>query len=377
MGLANFQLATRLTFGAGAAAEAGPIFKGLGLRRVLVITDAGVVKAGIAGRVVDSLSAAGLEHAVFDAVEPNPSIATVEKALALFRNASCDGLVAVGGGSPMDVAKAVGVLATNPGGVLDYVGIGKVLRPTPPLVAVPTTVGTGSEVTNFVVITDTAQRKKLVIGSPLAAPGYALLDPELVLGLPNGLVAGTAMDAMTHAVESVISTMASLFADAVALAAIRMIAENLEAALASRDVAPRASLLYASTLAGSAFSYARTGLVHGMAHPLSAFCDVPHGMANAILLPYVMAFNAPACDEALGRVAEALGAQRTPEAAVCAIERLSEAAGIPRHLREVGVTEEFIPLMAQDAFASGNAQVVNPRKPSLDEVLALYRQALG
>ena len=271
------------------------------------MTDAGLTRTGIPGRVAAALTQAGVESAIFDAVEANPSIETVERALQVYRDQGCDGLVAVGGGSPMDAAKAVGVLASNPGKLLDYVGLGKVARPLPILIAIPTTTGTGSEVTQFTVITDHAQRRKVVIGGPQVAPSHALLDPELVANLPAGLVGATAMDALTHAVESVISTFASPFTDGLALQAIRMIADNLPEPAAP---AARANLLYASTMAGMAFSYARTGLVHGMAHPLSAYYDVPHGLANAILLPHVLGYNAPACEPALARVAEALGQPR-------------------------------------------------------------------
>jgi alcohol dehydrogenase class IV len=235
------------------------------------------------------------------------------------------------------------------------------------------TTGTGSEVTQFTVITDHAQRRKVVIGSPWVAPAHALLDPELVANLPIGLLGATAMDALTHAVESVISTFASPFTDGLALQAIRMIATDLPA---PETLAARANLLYASTLAGMAFSYARTGLVHGMAHPLSAYYDVPHGLANAILLPHVLTYNAPACAPALARVAEALGQPPAAAAAIGAIRQLSRAAGIPPDLRAVGVTEEFIPQMSADAHQSGNAQLVNPRKPTLEDVAVLYRQAL-
>ena len=229
----------------------------------------------------------------------------------------------------MDAAKAVGILATNPGKLLDYVGLGKVVQPLPALIAIPTTTGTGSEVTQFTVITDHAQRRKVVIGGPQVAPSHALLDPELVANLPGGLLAATAMDALTHAVESVISTFASPFTDGLALEAIRLIDANLREARNAQAPAPRANLLYASTMAGLAFSYARTGLVHGMAHPLSAYYDVPHGLANAILLPHVLAYNAPACEAALARVAQAMGQPAHSAAAVAAIRQLGADAGIP------------------------------------------------
>jgi alcohol dehydrogenase class IV len=373
---ANFQVSTRVTFGPGALAAVGVIAKEGGLRRVLIVTDAGVVKAGIPRRVCEELAHAGVEGVIFDAVEANPSVETVDRVLETYQTQSCQGLLAVGGGSPMDAAKAAGALATNPGRLLDYVGIGKFPRPLPPLVAIPTTTGTGSEVTPFAIITDHAQRRKVVIGSPLMAPLHALLDPSLVANLPTGLLAATAMDALTHATESVISVFASPFSDSLALEAIRMISANLRKAVGTAALESRANLLYASTMAGMAFSYARVGLVHGMAHPLSAYYDVPHGLANAILLPHVLAYNTPTCETALCRVAQALGEPPTSAAAISAIRKLGADVGIPANLAAVGVTPEFIPEMSQDAFQSGNAQVVNPRKPTLDDIVGLYEQAL-
>ncbi len=374
--LANFQAATEVIYGPGAVARIGELAQRLTVARLLVVTDEGVSRAGITTRVTAALDGAGIDVAIFDGVEPNPSIETVEKALALYRDAVCEGVVAVGGGSPIDAAKAVATLATNRGELADYVGVGKIVQPLAPLLAVPTTVGTGSEVTTWAVITDLAQRKKVVLGSPLLAPHIAVLDPELVLSLPASLTASTGIDALTHAIESVISLFAGPFTDGLALEAIRLIAANLPAAVRVPELDPRANLLYASTMAGMAFSYARTALVHGMAHPLSAYYDVPHGLANAILLPAVLAFNLPACEAKLARVGVAMGTAASGQAAVQAVHQLNTQVGIPSRLSDVGVTEEFIPQMARDAFESGNAQVVNPRKPTYEQVVDLYRQAL-
>jgi len=374
--LRTFQAPTQLVFGPGAIARLGDLARELHLARMLIVTDPGVAKAGLATRALDILARAGVEGVVFADVEPNPSLATAERASALYLDSGCQALVAVGGGSPIDVAKAVGLRASNSEPLAAYIGIGKVTAPLPPLVTVPTTVGTGSEATAFAVLTDRAKHKKVVIGSPFLAPRWALLDPELVLTLPAALVASTGLDALTHAIESVISVFATPFSDGLALEAIHTIASNLRHAVRVAELESRAALLYASTMAGMAFSCARTGLVHGMAHPLGGYCDVPHGLANAILLPYVLAFNAPACKPGLARVAAAMGEPATAEAAIEAVRRLSADVGIPRRLSEVGVTEAYLPQMAQDAFESGNAQDVNPRKPTLQEVLDLYRQAL-
>ena len=346
------------------------------MTRALIVTDPGVAAAGVTERVASALAAGGVDSVIFDAVEPNPSLETVQKGVDRYREAGCTGIVAVGGGSPMDAAKGVGIMATNPGELMTYVGVGKVVNPLPPLIAIPTTIGTGSEVTQYAVVTNKSLRKKVVLGSPLITPDFALLDPELVVSMPAGLAAATGMDALTHAVESVVSVFATPFSDALGLEAIRLVKENLPAAVASTALEPRGNMLYASAMAGMAFNIARTGLVHGMSHPLSAYCGVPHGLANAILLPYVMAYNTPACEASLARVAEALGEKPQPQAAIEAMRRLGSEVGIPARLSEVEVTDAFIPNMAQDAFESGNAQVVNPRKPSLAEVTELYHQAL-
>ena len=374
--VALFQLGTSVTFGPGALAGIGQAARELGLGKALIITDPGVNAAGITGRVAQALALADIESVVFDAVEPNPSLETAEKAAARYRETGCSGIIAVGGGSPMDAAKGAGVLLANPGDLMAYVGVNKVAQALPPLIAVPTTVGTGSEVTRFAVLTNTAQRRKLVLASALLMPHSALLDPELVYGMPAGLVAATGMDALTHAIESIISVFASPFSDALGLEAIHMITRHLPPAVRSADKEARASLLYASCLAGMAFNSARTGLVHGMSHPLSSYYGVPHGMANAILLPYVLAFNAPTCEGGLARIAGAMGQPAQAQAAIEAVCRLSAEVGIPARLGQVQVDETFIPNMAQDAFESGNAQLINPRKPTLAEVIELYRQAL-
>jgi alcohol dehydrogenase class IV len=374
--LATFQAPTLLHFGPGATSKIAEVAATLRADRLLVITDAGLVRCGVAARVLDVLGEIGVEGVVFDDVEPNPSIETVERAHSLYQEAGCAGIVVVGGGSPIDVAKGVGVLVSNPGPLISYFGTGKVSAGLPPLLAVPTTAGTGSEVTMYAVITDQAQRKKLVIGSPLVVPGYAFLDPEVVLTLPADLVAATGLDALTHAIESIISTFASPFSDAMALEAIRLIFAHLPTAVKSPGIDSLGQMLYASTMAGLAFSYARTGLVHGMAHPLSCYYDVPHGLANALLLPHVLAFNLPTCEDRLARVAVAMGEAEVAQAAVDAVRRLNIQVDIPTRLSELGVTETFVQQMAQDAFESGNAQIVNPRKPSYPEVIELYQQAL-
>jgi alcohol dehydrogenase len=372
----TFQIATQIKFGFGAIQTLGSLAQEHAVEHAFLVTDPGLIKAGVHERIIAALRDFNIKTTIFSDVEANPSIQTTANAFQKYTEEACDGVIALGGGSPMDAAKGIAILATNPGTIHEYVGIGKVKNDPAPLIAIPTTVGTGSEVTTFAVLTDTTQRRKVVIGSPRVAPAAAILDPDLVASLPQYLVAYTGMDALTHAVESVVSNFATTFTDALALQAIRMVSNHLPAAVNDKSQDARAELLYASTMAGMAFSFARTGLVHGMAHPLSSYYNLQHGLANAILLCHVMDFNAPSCAEKLLKVAVAMGQEATPEAAIKAIQNLGKQVGIPEKLSEAGVTSEFIPLMAEDAFNSGNAQLVNPRKPTLEEVLSLYNAAL-
>jgi alcohol dehydrogenase len=379
--LATFNVPTRIVFGEGASAEAGHELAALGARRVLAVTDGGLIRAGIVQPICGCLEAAGLSHAAFTDVEANPSVETVQRALAAYQSNRCDAILAVGGGSPMDTAKAVGILAANGGNIRDYEGLGKVRNPLPPLVAVPTTVGTGSEVTYFDVITDVQRRFKMAIASPLLAARVALLDPLLVANLPPALVASTAMDALTHAMESYTSKLSQPFTDAVDLYAVETISVNLRPAVAG-DRKARGALLYASALAGIGFTHTRLGDCHAMAHPLGGVCRVPHGVANAILLPHVLEFNLPFAEARLARLAQALGVrtdgvsqQEAALAAVAAVRQLAADVGIPAGLRSEGVPEAAIPLMAADAMTSGNV-AINPRPTTLEDVTRLYKQAM-
>jgi alcohol dehydrogenase len=376
MNLSTFQINTRLVFGEGSLQRTGELTKSCGIHHPMIVTDAGMAATGIVGSLQQSLQTAGIESCLFADVESDPGKVTVLAAASSYHENHCDSLIALGGGSPMDCAKAAGVIVSNPGQLDDYFGIGKVVIPLPVLLAIPTTVGTGSEVTAFAVISDIERHKKMVIGSPFIAPHTAVLDPNVVATLPAWLVAATGMDAMAHAIESVLSVFATPFSDALALEAISRVHQNIVPAVCSNDSNARGQLLYASTLAGYAFSNARTGLVHGMAHPVGSYYHVHHGLAISILLPYVMAFNQPSCADKLARIAGAMGYPGKPEAAIQEVRRLNAEIGIPSRLSAVGVTTEHFETMARDAFESGNAQVVNPRKPSYPEVLDLYQQTL-
>ncbi|HEX7513734.1 MAG TPA: iron-containing alcohol dehydrogenase, partial [Candidatus Methylomirabilis sp.] len=295
----------------------------------------------------------------------------------------CDGLIAVGGGSPMDAAKAIGFLASNGGPMRDYFAGKKVERPLPPLAAIPTTCGTGSEVTQFAVITDTETHFKLGIGSPFNIPKVALVDPSLLVKLPSRLVASTGMDALCHAIEAYTSLLAQPVSDAFSLQAIRMIGQHLRTAVANGNLTDLTGMAMASMLAGLAFNNTRTTLVHAMSHAVTGHASVPHGVANAILVPYAMEFNLIGSPEKHGDIAAALGEDTdglsvmdAARAAVDAVQELANDVGIPHTLREMGVTEAHLEAMADDAMKSGGI-ALNPRRPTRQDVLALYKKALG
>jgi alcohol dehydrogenase class IV len=385
----TFYNPTRVVYAEGAAAQIGPHAAKLGAKRVMVVSDPGVVRAGLTRPVLESLDGAGLGVEIYDAVEPDPRIEIVERALEQYRSTDCDLVVAVGGGSAMDTAKACAILATNPGPLRSYEGWEKFEVPPAPLFAAPTTVGTASEVTPFVVITDAAARFKFTIGSPRAAPLFAFLDPRLTLGLPANVTAATGMDALTHAIESYTSLLSSPLSEGLALHAIRLLAGSIRAAVAnSNNLQAMADMLVGANVAGLAFSNTRLGNVHALAHPLGAFWKIPHGVANALMLPHVMEFNALASPRkmidvglALGEPPSTLGVGTASitdyEGALLAagaVRRLERDIGIPERLSDLGVDRASIPDMAADAMKSANI-AINPRKTTINELIGLLERA--
>lgn len=377
----TFTAPANVTFGPGAVQTLPELVAGFGARTV-VVSDPGIAKAGILDRIVALLSDAGVAAEAFTQVEPNPSVETVHAAHDLFRRSRAAFVLGVGGGSAMDVAKVVAVLAAHGGRVHDYEGIGKVPGPGVPCVAIPTTAGTGSEVTIYSVITDRPRRFKMTIGSPHTVPQVALCDPELTRTMPQPLTAATGMDALTHAIESYVNTVHNPIAAALALEAMRLIGRSLRTAFANgSDLRARTEMLLASTMAALAFTRTRLGNVHAMAHPLGAHFDIPHGVANAVLLPAVMAWNLIACHDTYPQIAAALGerasglpAHAAAEAAVEAVRALARDVQIPERLRDLGVTREAIPRMTEDAMKSGNV-LVNPRATTAADVAALFEAA--
>jgi len=334
--------------------------------------------------VLGSLAAADIPATVFDAVEPNPSVATVEAAYAAYQRGGCNAIVAVGGGSPMDVAKAVGIVATNGGGIRDYEGKPEAVRADlPPFICVPTTCGTGSEVTPFAVITDLERHWKMSIASPREIPRVAIVDPDLFLKMPAGLIAATGMDALTHAIESYTNQDVQPFADAFDIHAIRLIGTYLRPAVANGNREAMAYMAVAATMAGMGFSQNRLGIVHAISHPVTSYVGTPHGVANAILLPYVMEYNAIGAGRRIAEIGRALSDGQSgppwrggPESGIQAVRALSRDVGIPETLGDVGVTEEHVSAIAADAMKSRFNIAINPRRVTQADIERVIRNAI-
>jgi alcohol dehydrogenase class IV len=381
--LDRFRTPTEVQFGRGVVSQAGAVARRFAKRRVFLVTDRGVVAAGLLEPVIESLKSAGLDYDIFDGVEPNPSVTTVNNGIAAFRASGAEALIAVGGGSSIDAAKAISILATNDGDIRSFEGADKVTHPNAPLVAIPTTAGTASEITIFFVITDRDTKYKFSGGSVNATARVALLDPDLTVRMPLRLTAAVGMDTLTHAIEAYTCKVAYPVTSALAFDAIARTARYLPRAVADgTDIDAREQMLMACLMAGIAFSNSRLGNVHAMSHPVGGHFDVPHGIANAIILPYVMAYNLDAASDLYANVASALGCDvagvESREAAVMAVEAvrsLNRQLGIPERLSEVGVTRAAIPAMATDAMKSGNIPI-NPRPTTYDDMVGLYEDVV-
>ena len=370
---------TRLVHGPGALARLGELLAWLGVTRPLVVTDPGVVAAGLAAAVLAHLG----DAPVFAEVRPNPDITLVDRAAETYRRERCDGLVAVGGGSPMDVAKAAGVVAVHGGSIADYEwGHEPIERRIPPLVTVPTTAGTGSEVTLWAVITDPGRRIKFNVGgTALIAAHAAVIDPELMLGMPPAITAATGMDALTHAVECYTCDYHQFFNDAVALEAVELVAVWLERAVADgSSLEARTGMAYAATLGGMAYGTESAGAAHAMSQSAGGVHDCSHGALTARLLAPVCEYNAPASPERYARLARGLGVDvsgldplEAAFAGVREMDRLTDAVGIPS-LAELGFSEDEIPTLARIAFEDPQT-MGNPRELSVADYEGIYRSA--
>jgi alcohol dehydrogenase class IV len=381
--LFEFQVRPRILYGPRSVHEVGFEARKLRAAQAVLVTDQGLVRAGLTGRIEAGLAGSGVTlSGIYDAVPPNSEVRFVDEGAAYARAAGCDVLIALGGGSVLDTAKGMNLLLTEGGALLDYEGAGLLTRPLRPLIAIPTTAGTGSEVTIAAVIRDEAQGLKLEFNSPFLMPDVAILDPELTFSLPPGLTASTGMDALTHAIESYLSTGTQPLSDALAIGAIKLIAANLHRAVQhGSDLEARSSMLLASNMAGIAFSNALLGIVHAMAHPCGGRFGIPHGVANSILLPYGMEYNLPACSARLADLAVALGVDRhgmddeaAARAGIAAVRRLARDCGLASRLSEVGVPHDGLAQLAADS--QGDAMMfTNPLYAGEEDVLALYERA--
>lgn len=372
-------------FGPGARKELPGVVARLGYKKALVVTDKGLMKFGVAKMVLDVLDEAAIPYEIYDEVKPNPTVTNVKMGVEACKKAKADFIIAIGGGSSMDTAKGIGIICNNPefSDVISLEGVADTKKKTVPIIALPTTAGTAAETTINYVIIDEEKQKKMVCVDPNDIPAVAIIDAELMYSLPKSLTAATGMDAMTHAIEGLITKGAWELSDMFEIKAIEMIHKYLPIAINEpTNPVGRDGMAVAQYVAGMAFSNVGLGVDHGMAHPLSALHDIPHGVACAMLLPTVMKFNAPAALPKYVDIAKALGVykdgmtqQEAADAACAEIDNLSRLVGIPTHLSELGITEKDIDALADQAIVDV-CTPGNPREVTRDDIVALYKQIL-
>ena len=369
--------------GAGAIQEIAPEVKGRGFKKCFVCSDPDLIKFGVTKKVTDVLDGASVPYEIYSEIKPNPTVENVKSGVAAFKASGADCIIAIGGGSSMDTAKAIGIIIENPEfeDVVSLEGVAPTKNKCVPIIAVPTTAGTAAEVTINYVITDTEKNRKMVCVDPKDIPVIAIVDPEMMSTMPKGLTAATGMDALTHAIEGYITKGAWELSDMFHLKAIEIIASNLRGAV-ENTAEGRKQMALGQYIAGMGFSNVGLGLVHSMAHPLGAVYDTPHGVANAIILPTVMEYNAPATGEKYRDIAKAMGVQGTDamslddarKAAVDAVRQLGADVGIPADLKEI-VKDEDVDFLAQSAYDDA-CRPGNPRDTSVEEIKALYRSLM-
>ncbi|MGN0607059.1 MAG: lactaldehyde reductase [Oscillospiraceae bacterium] len=369
-------------FGAGCISEIINEITKRGFSKTLIVTDPDLIKFNVAQKVTALMEKAGLPFEIFSDVKANPTVAVVKNGIEAFKKAQADSIVAIGGGSAMDTAKAIGIIIANPeySDVTSLEGAVDTPNPSIPIIAVPTTAGTAAEVTINYVITDEEKKRKFVCVDPHDIPVVAVVDSDMMSSMPKGLTASTGMDALTHAIEGYTTLGAWELTDMMHLKAIEIIGRSLRSAV-ENDAKGREDMALGQYIAGMGFSNVGLGVVHGMAHPLGAFYDTPHGIANAVLLPYVMEYNAEYTGDKFKYIAQAMGVDTTGmdesayrKAAVDAVKKLSKDIGIPEKLHEIGVKEEDLPALAQSAFddvCTGG----NPRPCTVESILEIYKKA--
>ncbi len=369
-------------FGKGVISEVVTEVKGRGLNKALVVTDKGLVKFGVSKKVTDLLDGASLSYEIYDDVKENPSVKTVQNGVDAYKAAGADYIIAIGGGSPIDTAKAIGIIINNPeyADVVSLEGLAPTKNKSVPIIAVPTTAGTAAEVTVNYVITDEEKKRKFVCADPHDIPVVAIVDSEMTASMPKGLTAATGMDALTHAIEGYITPGAWEMTDMLHIKSIEIIARSLRKAV-ENDPEGREDMALGQYIAGMGFSNVGLGIVHSMAHSLGAFYDTPHGVANAILLPTVMEYNAECTDEKYKDIAVAMGVDVTGmsqeeyrKAAIDAVKKLSGDVGIPTDLKEIA-KEEDIQALSETSFADA-CTGGNPKGTSVEDIAELFKKLM-
>ncbi len=379
----RFMLNETSYHGYGAKDEVVTEAKARGFKKALIVTDADLVKFGVVKKITDLLDKNNMAYAIYDKVKANPSVTVVKEGVEAFKKAGADYMIAIGGGSPQDTAKGIGIIINNPefADVVSLEGVAPTKHKSIPVIAIATTAGTAAETTINYVITDEEKRRKFVCVDPHDIPVVAIVDPEMMSSMPKGLTAATGMDALTHAIEGYTTLAAWELADTLNLKAIEIIARSLRKAV-DNDAKGREDMALGQYMTGMAFSNVGLGVVHGMAHPLSAFYNTPHGVANAVLLPYVMEFNAPNTGEKFREIARAMGVEGVDEmsqdeyrkAAIDAVKQLKKDVNIPETLKDINVKEEDLEALSEAAMAdvcTGG----NPRPCSKELVLEVYKKA--
>lgn len=379
----RFMLNETSYHGYGAKDEVVTEAKARGFKKALIVTDADLVKFGVVKKITDLLDKNNMAYAIYDKVKANPSVTVVKEGVEAFKKAGADYMIAIGGGSPQDTAKGIGIIINNPefADVVSLEGVAPTKHKSIPVIAIATTAGTAAETTINYVITDEEKRRKFVCVDPHDIPVVAIVDPEMMSSMPKGLTAATGMDALTHAIEGYTTLAAWELADTLNLKAIEIIARSLRKAV-DNDTKGREDMALGQYMTGMAFSNVGLGVVHGMAHPLSAFYNTPHGVANAVLLPYVMEFNAPNTGEKFREIARAMGIKGVDEmsqdeyrkAAIDAVKQLKKDVNIPETLKDINVKEEDLEALSEAAMAdvcTGG----NPRPCSKELVLEVYKKA--
>lgn len=372
-------------FGPGARKELPEVAHRLGLKKALVVTDKGLVKFGVAKMVTDVLDEAGIPYEIYSEVKPNPTVTNVKQGVDAFAASGADFIVAIGGGSSMDTAKGIGIVTNNPefADVVSLEGCAPTKRKTVPIIALPTTAGTAAETTINYVIIDEEKHKKMVCVDPNDIPCCAIIDAELMYSLPKGTTAATGMDALTHAIEGYITKGAWELSDMFEIEAIRLINKYLRQAVYDpKNPAGRSGMALAQYVAGMAFSNVGLGVVHGMAHPMGSLFDIPHGVANALLLPTIMEYNKPVCIDKYVEIAKAMDAYKegmtkaeAAQAACDAVRALAIEVGIPQHLSDLGITEKDIDALADQAIEDV-CTPGNPRLVTRQDIVELYKKVL-